>query len=153
MTQRTHGFTLVELVAVIVLLSVLAVVAIARLDLGAISAREAAGELVVALRHAQQLALAHTDAPGYRVVVDSGGYTVRDGSGGDVRDPLTGTTPFVAAWSGVSVAPTGTVIFDGRGAPSCSGGLACTAGNAVLTVSVANGSETVTVERTTGYVR
>ncbi|MDX1593512.1 MAG: type II secretion system protein [Gammaproteobacteria bacterium] len=151
--MRAQGFTLVELVTVIVLIAVLSVVAIARLEIGTTSAHEAAGELVSALRHAQHLSLTHTDAAGYRVEVDGTGFRVRDGAGNDVRNPLTGTAPFTEGWSDVTLAPTGTVRFDQRGVPTCSGGLGCTAANAVLTVAVPGGSESVTVERVTGYVR
>jgi MSHA pilin protein MshC len=151
--MRARGFTLVELVTVIVLISVLAVLAVPRLNLGVTDTRAAAGQLIGALRHAQQLSLTHTAAAGYRVEIDAGGYRVRDGAGNDVTDPLTGTPPMVAAWSDVTLSPTGSVAFDGRGAPACSGGLACSAGNATLTVATAGGSATVTVERTTGYVR
>ena len=151
--MRAGGFTLVELITVIVLLSVLAVFAVARLDLATPSAREATGELIGALRHAQHLALTHSDRSGYRVVVEASGYRVRDDAGNDVNNPLSGTTPFIESWDGVSVSPTGTVIFDSRGAPSCSGGLSCSAGNATITVSVSGASETIVIERVTGYIR
>jgi MSHA pilin protein MshC len=151
--MRVRGFTLVELVTVIVLISVLAVLAVPRLDLGVTDTRAAAGQLIGALRHAQQLSLTHTAAAGYRVEIDAGGYRVRDGAGNDVADPLTGTTPMVTSWSDVTLSPTGSIAFDGRGAPACSGGLSCSAGDTTLTLTTAGGSASVTVERTTGYVR
>ena len=144
---------MIELVTVIVLISVLSVFAVARLDLATPSAREATGELIGALRHAQHLALTHSDRSGYQVVLQSSGYRVRDDAGNDVKNPLSGTTPFIESWDGVSVTPTGTVTFDSRGAPSCSGGLACSTTNAQVTVSVSGGSESITIERITGFVR
>ena len=151
--MRSGGFTLIELVTVIVLISVLSVFAVARLDLATPSAREATGELIGALRHAQHLALTHSDRSGYQVVLQNSGYRVRDDAGNDVKNPLSGTTPFIESWDGVSVTPTGAVTFDSRGAPSCSGALSCSATNAQVTVSVSGGSETITIERITGYVR
>ena len=151
--MNANGFTLVELITVIVLISVLAVFAVARLDLATPSAREATGELIGAQRHAQHLALTHSDRSGYHVALQSSGYRVRDDAGNDVKNPLSGTTPFIESWDGVSVTPTGTVTFDSRGAPNCSGGQSCTTSNAQVTVSVAGGSEVVVIERVTGYVR
>lgn len=60
MSQHQHGFTLVEMIAVMVLVGILAVVALPRLDsAGIFTELEYRDEIAAALRFAQKSAVAH----------------------------------------------------------------------------------------------
>ncbi len=140
------GFTLVELVIVIVLLGILSVYAAARFSPD-FTARQAAEELVQALRHTQETALDNTGGPGRTLRIDADGIVFVNLPAGPADWAMLKPGPELA----VTLAPTGTVTFDGRGRPSCGGGLNCSAGPAVINVTAGGDTETVTVEAVTGF--
>lgn len=143
---------------VIVLIAIISIVAIPRMQSDIFDIRAAAQELVEALRYAQQQSMSNSGTSNYAVILTSGGYRVTQG-GADVRNPYTGAIGFsedTAVWSGITLAPTGTVTFNAKGKPTCSGGLAAcsssTDSSANIVVNNGSDSETVTIERFTGYV-
>lgn len=142
---RRHGFTLVELVIVILLLGILSVYASTRL-FPDYTARQASEELVQAIRHAQERAM--DQGGGTEVVIESDGIR------------FTGMTVSGAEWRllkpgqsiEASLSPTGSVGFDAMGRPTCSGALACADAAQAITVQARGQTETVTLEPITGYV-
>lgn len=79
--QRHRGFTLVELIAVIIILGILSVVVISRyIDRGSVTPSSAQAQVISAARHAQQLAMNNggnvlftTDNSNKRVTITHGG--------------------------------------------------------------------------------
>jgi MSHA pilin protein MshC len=144
------GFTLVELVMVMVLIGILAVVVLPRLNDSAFSEYGYAEETLSALRYARQTAIAGNAkitvafaSEGFRVCqadncpATGGNYLINPASGlpWDGSDKKRGKAP-----DDVSIATgLGAVTFDGLGRPSASGTLAI-------------GSRTLTIEPETGYV-
>ena len=156
----SRGFTMVELVLVIILLGILAATVAPRFDVAGYESRVRAQELVAAIRHAQERAMSHSGGGPFRIEIGSGGFRVTD-DGDDIPDPAEPSkgeyTSDDDAWAGVSVSPTGTIAFDGRGTPQCSGGFSpCEEpddSNLTITLSTGGVSTTIEMERVTGYAR
>ncbi len=150
--NRQRGFTLIEMIAVMVIMATLAVVALGRFNPNDYQLSAARDELVGALRHAQSLSLSHTGAVDYQVTLSTSGYSVTQG-GAPIPHPVTGAASYDSNWSNVSLDSSGTVSFDGYGEPSLGGGLTWSGNQLLVTVSVGNVSDTLRVERITGFVR
>ncbi|MBT3377126.1 MAG: type II secretion system protein [Lentisphaerae bacterium] len=140
MKRATAAFTLVEAIAVLLLIGVLTAVAVSRLqDTGANAVAEA-DILEAHLRHAQQLAMAD-DTATWGLSVASGSYTLlKDGAA--AARALPGEASSTHTLDNTSVTSgAGTVTFDNLGSP----------GTATLTIIVGN-THTVTITRNTGYI-
>lgn len=139
--MRARGFTLTELVLILVLISIVAVVALPRLNIEGFERQTFTGELTTALRHAQKIALAsqcpvavNINSSGYQVAFTGEGG-VACGSGTAVPHPTRGGN-FTGSGE---VNSGGSVVFDGQGRSNG------------LTIELANGA-TIIVEAETGYV-
>ena len=150
--SRQAGFTLVELVTVMLLIGVLSAVAIARYNPDRFEVHAAAKELVAAIRYAQEMSMSHTGANNYQVSVTAGGYQVTQ-SGVAIPHPVTGAAGYASSWSGVGLSPTGTISFNGYGEPSLSGGLAWGGNQESIVLTAGGDTSAVSIQRLTGYVR
>ena len=150
----THqrGFTLIEMISVMVIMATLAVVAMGSFNPNDYELTAARDELVGALRYAQSMSLSHTGAIDYEVTMTATGYSVTQG-GVAIPHPVIGASAYNSSWSNVTLGSSGTVSFDGYGEPSLAGGLAWSGNQLVVTVTVGNVSDSLRVERITGFVR
>lgn len=141
--RNTSGFTLTELVVVIVILTILSALAISRINVASFDTEGFANRATAMVRYAQKIAVSQRRT----VWVVIGGntlslcYTTAACAGGAVREPP-GTNAFSYA------APAGVVLagasfsFDSFGRPSAGG-----------TISVTGDvARTITIESGTGYV-
>ena len=107
--MRQRGFTLIELILVIMLIGILAVTATTSFNAGGYDLYAARQELVDALRYAQEKSLANTglDADGdgfpdlYRVTLNAAGYTITINDAdtiANVADPFRGAASYTQSW-------------------------------------------------------
>jgi len=158
--QRESGFTIVELVAVMVITGIIAAIAAPRfIGVDAFDARGSYSTLVSALRYAQKTAIAQrtTVCTNINTVTNVVTLTFRSSadcslaSSGTVIDPATQVAYSKALSSNVSItAPVSTIGFDGLGRPVPNAAATFTVKNAVV---LSESTRTITVEAETGYVR
>jgi prepilin-type N-terminal cleavage/methylation domain-containing protein len=146
--RAEQGYTLMELVIVILLLGIVTTYVIGRSgsDFKAVADAE---ELLQAIRYTQERAMQHTgdevNYP-YRISLGAAGYKLLPAAAPAYATTLDGT------FQGDGVSPTGIIAFDGRGTPLCSAGLSCTSASQNLNVSASGETVVVTLQPYTGYV-
>ena len=144
--MRQQGFTLVELIVVMLVMSVLAAYVGTRWSFGDATVSAQAEQLARDLRHAQMLAMQQGQT--LRLESTGGGYRVTDGAG-VIIDPATHEGFIQTLDNGVSLSG-GPVEFDSMGRPVSGGSLA----GAAVSFSLSGDSDTaaVNVAPVTGFV-
>ena len=139
--KRSSGFTLIELVVVILLIGIISFVAAPRFfNSSVIMERSAADELISALRFTQQMAMSR--GGGIELSTTANSYNVKYTASGTLLKSPDRTGDYnktLSLPSGVTI-NTVTIAFTGLGEPSP---------NVDTTITI--GSYTITVEAETGY--
>ncbi|MEW6335740.1 MAG: GspH/FimT family pseudopilin [Thermodesulfobacteriota bacterium] len=138
------GFTLIEVVAVLVILAILSAVAMSRVGSVEPNLRSEVNDLKAALRYAQQMAIASDSVVTFGVTVTAGGYTLVRTGGSGSQPVLPGEGSSSHTFKGVT-ATAGTFNFNEWG------GLAAGSSVATTLTGSGGGSETITVVGETGY--
>jgi len=168
MTNTSRGFTLIELVMVIIVIGIVAVYAAPRFNLDDYEVTEAASEVVEAIRYTQALAMEHSgladsDTDGnedlycFRIAGNNYAVSISDSNSNpavNVADPVTGAVSYTQSWgTGITFNPAPSVndiCFSSRGEPIDINGAALGA-NATITVRSGGANSIITVEQLTGF--
>ncbi|MBF0152494.1 MAG: prepilin-type N-terminal cleavage/methylation domain-containing protein [Magnetococcales bacterium] len=133
--RAEQGFTLIELIMVIVVVAVLSVYATARSPGVTLQLRSNADQLAMDIRQTQAYSMSNTGTGDYRILrTASDTYQIRDPSG---------TTLSTTTLSGVTLTDFN-VTFDGRGQSSA---------GVTITLTMGSSSTTVEIVTPTGLVR
>lgn len=121
---RGRGFTLIELIMVLVLVGILAASVVPQFSASQATVLAQAGQLASDLRHLQMLALNRYDSAScslYALTTTAGGYSAACG-GTTLTDPITAQGFAVTLAQNVTLCPATTVYFDTAGRPTNSSG-------------------------------
>lgn len=154
--QNNTGFTIIELVIVIVLITILATIAVARWPGTRINLNAVAQQLADDIRYTQTLAMSR--AGEYRLNLFSSSYSITTGGGAAVNNPVTGAAS-VTISSGITITlpptnlPNSLITFNSLGTPyTDTSGTTALSSAAVITLSSGGNSTTVTIQPQTGRV-
>jgi prepilin-type N-terminal cleavage/methylation domain-containing protein len=155
MLGKNNGFTLVEVIVVIVFIALFATLAVSRQPYTDVSLRARVEVLKSHLRYTQMRAMSSDNGWGLAYNATEGSYWLFRQDDDTRRVMLPGETQnsvdLVA--SGVSLSPqTFTLIFDRRGRPETAPA-AFNAPTAVLTLTKAGESQTITISQNTGFIQ
>ena len=140
--RAAAGFTLTELVVVIVIATILSAFAISRINTQSFNTEGFANGAAAMVRYAQKIAISQRRNVTVTVTGNSVSLTYPDLGGAAVHKPP-GTDDFtLSAPSGVTIANT-SFTFSALGRPSAGGTIAVTG----------DVTRTITIEAETGYVR
>lgn len=146
--RSARGFTLIEAVAVLILIGILAAVAVARVTDNDADERAAADKLKVHLRYAQMRAMNHADIWGVRAT--GGSYSLfRIESNAPVPEKFIGEEENVSFPSGISASFT--VSFDEWGRPY--GVENPTEDDDTTSITIDIGSSSISITQETGFIQ
>ena len=150
---RDKGFTLVELVTVLVIVAILSLMFVTQWRGLSVNLAAQADQLVSDIRYIQSLSM--TRGQRYRINFSAGGYAFSNAAGTvPVPHPATAANSVPLA-GGITLTSTHAfLVFDGNGTPYVNSALPGTAlaGDAVITLSADGESRTVRVSPQTGRV-
>jgi prepilin-type N-terminal cleavage/methylation domain-containing protein len=152
MMNRAKGFSLVEMVMVIVIIGALSIIAISKFNLNSFESAAYTTELAAAIRYAQEKSMSNSGAADYQIAINGTNYRVTQ-AGADIPHPVTGAGIYQPSWTNVALAPTGVISFDAYGTPTLSGGLSWSGNQEVIAVTVGSDTGNVVVEQVTGFAR
>lgn len=150
--MRQSGFTLIELIMVLMVVGILAVYISSGTTNVSMTAYSGAEELVRAIRYAQQEAMDNTGVAGIGIRIDNDGFVFL-GVDSPVNTWQLLKSPAAQIVVDIPPASQGTIIFDGRGTPTCTGtmGTCATAADAkTITVNADDLAASLTLEPFTG---
>lgn len=139
--NRSAGFTMIEIIAVLIILAVMSAVAVSRVGSNESSLRAEMNDLKAALRYAQQMALASDSTITFSIAVTPSGYSISRSGGSGSQPVLPGESSSSHTFSGVA-ATSATFAFNEWGGIGSDSSVTLTGGGV---------SKAITVIGETGY--
>jgi len=153
MTRQIKGFTLIELVLVLLISAIIATYAIIKVPAGSINISAQADQIAADIRHTQSLAINRGQR--YRINFNSDRYWISNIDGTTLYTHPASASTVIFLDSGISLGSSHTfLVFDGQGKPytnALTPGTAL-ATDAVITLTVASENRTVRISPETGRV-
>jgi prepilin-type N-terminal cleavage/methylation domain-containing protein len=159
-TWRSTGFSMIELIVVMIITGILAVVLLPRLADQPVTLSAQAEQIASDIRYVQTLGMTQGDnAQRQRIVISAGSYSLADNSGTAIVHPATGNTSAIQL-SGITVtttpalpaSPNNFIAFDGKGRPYNFSGILAADQLITLTATGGTASGRVNVSFETGRV-
>ncbi|MBI5450595.1 MAG: GspH/FimT family pseudopilin [Gammaproteobacteria bacterium] len=148
-----NGFTLIELVMVMVIIAVISVSIIARWPAATLKLDGQIRQLAADIRYTQSLAMTRQNMR-YQIVFAAGNYALKDRVGTVIAQPSSGASQVTLPATMTLSAPYSQIVFDSSGIPYTTTTLPGTALASTATVTLTQGSETrqLTISPETGRV-
>jgi prepilin-type N-terminal cleavage/methylation domain-containing protein len=149
--RSRNGFTLIELVTVIIILSILALTVTVKWPSKVINLNAQTKAFVADIRHTQNLS-ATRGIRYYLIITSATTYTIRDFNGNNGENYVLGSS---ITFGTLTNLPNSLIAFDGQGTPYSNTSIPGTAlaGNATITLNSSDGSsKIVTITQITGQV-
>jgi prepilin-type N-terminal cleavage/methylation domain-containing protein len=153
-TKNIHGFSMIELVFVIMVIAILARYALISYQPLPIEVSAMAQQVASDIRYSQSLSM----CKGVRYHLTSTGtntYQISDASGTPITFAMGGTTQTMGGgifFNGAANLPNNLIAFDGWGAPYVDTANTSLTSAAVITLTSGTQSQTVTIQPITGLV-
>ncbi len=151
--KRAQGFTLIELVLVLLIAAIISTYAIIRFPSGSINISAQADQIVADIRHTQSLAINRGQR--YRINFASDRYWISSADGATLYTHPASSSTTIFLDTGISLSSShGFLVFDGQGTPYINTLTPGTAlgSDAVVTLTAASETRTVRITPETGRV-
>ncbi len=144
--MRNNGFSVIELVAIMLIIGIIAAVSIPRMvEKQPFDLQKTTDSLLQDMRLTQLLAMSMNET--YRIDINTNGHQIFSSSGA-YSHPISGTSQTLAG-SGISISPTLSISFDLLGTPNIGG--TPLASNQTFTISDSSSTKSILLRAQTGF--
>lgn len=148
--KKLRGFTLIEAIVLIVILSILLTIGSVRMPSTDLFKTQSFSSILLSdLRLTQALSMSQNQR--YRLVVTASSYQIQDENGVAILHPETNNSAITYP-TGVSISPSTTLVFDSLGKPYNNSGTALSS-TLNFTISSTGANQIVSVSPETGFVQ
>lgn len=153
MTRQIHGFSLIELILVLLIVSIISTYAVIKFSSGSINISAQADQIMADIRHTESLAINRGQR--YRINFNNDRYWISNADGSTLYTHPASSSAVIFLDTGITSSSTHSfLVFDGQGKPytdALTPGTALAA-DAVITLTAGSETRTVRITPETGRV-